>query len=107
MPKYWGKQIFTHGRFPEVGQNQKTEERRAKVGNNNGQLRIATPPREAHAKPPGTKLASSFLKYFSQAIHWELLKITNIYHSLKYCTNIVPKLTIDNLLLQPKRAKAT
>ena len=21
MPKYWGKQIFTHGRFPEVGQN--------------------------------------------------------------------------------------
>ena len=47
MPKYWGKQIFTHGRFPEVGQKQKTEkrkkkkERRAKVGNNNGQLRIA------------------------------------------------------------------
>ena len=25
MPKYWGKQIFTHGRFPEVGQKQKTE----------------------------------------------------------------------------------
>ena len=24
MPKYWGKQIFTHGRFPEVGQKQKT-----------------------------------------------------------------------------------
>ena len=23
MPKYWGKQIFTHG--PEVGQKQKTE----------------------------------------------------------------------------------
>ena len=20
MPKYWGKQIFTHGRFPEAGQ---------------------------------------------------------------------------------------
>ena len=20
MPKYWGKQIFTHGRFPEVGE---------------------------------------------------------------------------------------
>ena len=27
-----------------------------KVGNNNGQLRIATPPRLAHAKPPGPKL---------------------------------------------------
>ena len=25
MPKYWGKQIFTHRRFPEVGQKQKTE----------------------------------------------------------------------------------
>ena len=25
MPKYWGKQIFAHGRFPEVGQKQKTE----------------------------------------------------------------------------------
>ena len=46
MPKYWGKQIFTHGRFPEVGQKQKTEKkkRRANDGNNNGQLRIVTPP---------------------------------------------------------------
>ena len=25
MPKYWGKQIFAHGRFPEVDQKQKTE----------------------------------------------------------------------------------
>ena len=25
MPKYWGKQIFTHGSFPEVGQKQQTE----------------------------------------------------------------------------------
>ena len=47
MPKYWGKQIFTHWSFPEVGQKEKG----AKVGNNNGQLRIATPPRVAHAKP--------------------------------------------------------
>ena len=45
MPKYWGKQIFTHGNFPEVGQKQKTEKkkkrekerrRRANDGNNNG-----------------------------------------------------------------------
>ena len=45
MPKYWGKQIFTHVRFPEVGQKQKTErnrrrekeEERLNDGNNNGQ----------------------------------------------------------------------
>ena len=50
MPKYWEKQIFTHRRFPEVGQKEKMEkkeeekrerERSAKVGNNNGQLGIA------------------------------------------------------------------
>ena len=40
MPKYWGKQIFAHGRFPEVGQKQKTErkeEERLNDGVNNGQ----------------------------------------------------------------------
>ena len=39
MPKYWGKQIFTHGRFPEVGQKQKTEKKkreRLNDGDNNG-----------------------------------------------------------------------
>ena len=45
MPKYGGKQNFGLGSFPEVGQKQKTEnkERRKKlkVGNNNGQPRIA------------------------------------------------------------------
>ena len=30
MPKYWGKQIFSLGRFPEVGQKQKTEKEREK-----------------------------------------------------------------------------
>ena len=41
MPKYWGGNYFAHGRFPEVGQKQKTEKERekerAKVGDNNGQ----------------------------------------------------------------------
>ena len=42
MPKYWGKQIFKHRRFPEVGQKQKTEkkkkeEERLNNGENNGQ----------------------------------------------------------------------
>ena len=56
MPKYWGKQIFTPGRFPEVGQKQKTErekkteKKRLNDGNNNGHLRIETPPRVAHAR---------------------------------------------------------
>ena len=63
MPKYSGKQIFTPGRFPEVGEKkkaekkerqekkekkkkkkQKTEEKKRKkkkkVGENNGQLRF-------------------------------------------------------------------
>ena len=30
MPKYWGKQIFTHGSFPEVGQKQKMEKKKEK-----------------------------------------------------------------------------
>ena len=30
MPKYWGKQIFSLGRFPELGQKQKTEKRKRK-----------------------------------------------------------------------------
>ena len=43
MPKYCGKQIFAHRRFPEVGQKQKTEKKRERPndGNYNGQLRIA------------------------------------------------------------------
>ena len=43
MPKYWVKNYFAHGSFPEVGQKQKTEEKderkkeRLNNGNNNGQ----------------------------------------------------------------------
>ena len=41
MPKYCVKNYFTHGRFPRVGQKQKTEKERkrerAKVADNNGQ----------------------------------------------------------------------
>ena len=51
MPKYWGKQIFANGRFPEVDQKQKTEGKkkteRLNDGNNNGQATHG-----AH-KPPG------------------------------------------------------
>ena len=42
MLKYWGRQIFEHGRYPEVGQKQKTERKkrekeRLNDGNKNGQ----------------------------------------------------------------------
>ena len=47
MPKYWVKNYFAHGRFPEVGQKQKTEKKRERKrerekerlnnGDNNGQ----------------------------------------------------------------------
>ena len=45
IPKYWGKNYFAHGSFPEVGQKQKTEGKkrrgerereRLNDGNNNG-----------------------------------------------------------------------
>ena len=55
MPKYWGKQIFSLGSFPEVGQKQMTERRRAKVGNNNGQLRIANATSGGKRKAAGPK----------------------------------------------------
>ena len=29
-PKYWGKQIFAHGRFPKVGHKQKAEREKKK-----------------------------------------------------------------------------
>ena len=61
MLKYCGKQIFTHGRFPEVGQKQKTErekkrkkkKERLNDGNNNDQLRIANDTSGDAPKPPG------------------------------------------------------
>ena len=38
MPKYWVKNYFAHGSFPEVGQKQKTEKKKKrKRPNNNGQ----------------------------------------------------------------------
>ena len=60
MPKYWGKQIFSLGSFPEVGQKQKTEKKkkkkeRPKVGNNNGQLLIASTALGGARKPAGPK----------------------------------------------------
>ena len=44
MPKYWGKQIFSVGSGSKAKDGEKKEEKkkeRLKVGNSNGQLRIA------------------------------------------------------------------
>ena len=35
MPKYWGKNYFARGSFPEVVQKQKTEKKREKEGRKN------------------------------------------------------------------------
>ena len=51
MPKYWGKQIFTHRRFPEVGQKQKTG-RKEKIRLNDGVTHGAR-------NPPGPKSAGN------------------------------------------------
>ena len=59
MPKYWGKQIFAHGRFFEVGKKQKTErkerkrerKKRLNDGKNNGQATHGA--RMAHASHLG------------------------------------------------------
>ena len=39
MPKYWVKNYFAHGSFPEVGQKQRRKKIKKinKVGDNNGQ----------------------------------------------------------------------
>ena len=69
MPKYWGKQIFTNGSFPEASQKQKQREKdkkkeeRLNDGNNNVQLCIAMPPRVAHAKPSGPIFLAFITKF--------------------------------------------
>ena len=58
MPKYWGKQILTHGSFHEVGQKAKgrrekeRERERLNDGDNNGQATHGA------RKPPGPILIS-------------------------------------------------
>ena len=54
MPKYWVKNYFAHGSFPEVGRKQKTEKKRERLndGDNNGQATHGA------RKPPGPTMAS-------------------------------------------------
>ena len=64
MPKYWVKNYFAHGSFPEVGQKQKTEkkkkeeeEERLNDGENNGQ---ATHGARKHARRTQAAWANFF-----------------------------------------------
>ena len=65
MPKYWGKQIFAHGRFPEVGQKQKTEKKKdRKLVRTMANYALQTPPRVAHASRLGQQFVSFHLPSF-------------------------------------------
>ena len=84
-----------------MGQKQNTErkEKRKKEklndGNNNGQLRIATPPQVAHVKPPGPKHVgvqfSCDLCYFKAT-----LKSNMRVHNLQNMTNGIVFLGKEN-----------
>ena len=63
MPKYWVKNYFAHGSFPEVGQKQKTEkkerkrerEKDRKLVKTMAKLRMAHASTHGARKPPGPK----------------------------------------------------
>ena len=58
MPKYWVKNYFTHGRFPEVGQKQKTERERKRDWTmviTMAKLRMAHASTHGARNPPGPK----------------------------------------------------
>ena len=62
---------------------------RAKVGNNNGQLRIATPPQVAHAKPPGPIIWHPLVRQHNNWINF-LLTITTKPISTKCPVRLFP-----------------
>ena len=76
MPKYWGKQIFTHGRFPEVGEKQKAERRKKrerKIGETNGQLRFV----RNHVWRTQARLDPKNIQFQVMFLFWIKLKITS------------------------------
>ena len=53
MPKYWGKQIFTHERFSKVGQKQKKEKNTpGTVGGPGGRDRTPESKKAASTRAP-------------------------------------------------------
>ena len=43
MPKYWVKNYFAHGRFPEVGKKKRRKRERLNNSNNDGQAMHGAP----------------------------------------------------------------
>ena len=59
MPKFWVKNYFAHGRFPEVGQKQKMEKEKKKDGTRvitRAKLCMAHASTHGARKPPGPTL---------------------------------------------------
>ena len=67
MPKYWVKNYFAHGRFPEVGQKQKTEKERERLNNGDKNGQATHGARTAHASRLGQKLYITFFHDFRSA----------------------------------------
>ena len=62
--KILGEKLIHTWEIPQSGSKAKKERgerERLNDGNNNGQLRIATPPRVAHAKPHGPKVSQRWV----------------------------------------------
>ena len=66
MPKYWVKNYFAHGRFPEVGQKQKTEKKRRKKEEEKKKKKMAHASTHGARKPPGP--ISIKVKYFDACL---------------------------------------
>ena len=61
MPKYWGKQISAHGRFPEVGQ--KKRRKRLNDDNDNGQAMHGARKHACRTQAAWAKMAAFYLFY--------------------------------------------
>ena len=58
MPKYWVKNYFAHGRFPEVGQKQKTEKKKERGKERGKERKLVIAMAKlcmAHASPHGAR----------------------------------------------------
>ena len=93
MPKYWVKNYFAHGSFPEVGQKQKTEKKRKKERENErekdwtmvitmAKLHMAHASTHGARKPPGPKQPKYPTTIFLTPSHKK--EITN------YCSRYLP-----------------
>ena len=97
MPKYWVKNYFAHGRFPEVGQKQKTEKkekrrRRLNDGDNNGQATHGAHKHVGARKPPGpTRIRT----WYSEML-WHEQKV-----ALEYITLLI------NIMYKPVTGQTT